>query len=394
MWWVFQIGAREHYAVARALHEAGLLGGLVTDAWVPAGSAWSKWCPQRMRDRFHEDLGGGRVVSFNWRMGAFEAGLRMRRTGGMAAAMARNERFQELALEQLRKLPPGERITVFSYSYAARHLFRYAKSRGWRTVLGQIDPGPEEERIVSEEFAREGERLGAKWQPAPRLYWELWREEVALADRILVNSEWSRKCLSKAGVNDEKMTVVPLVFCRTDAANGLSRERCPGLENRPLRLLFLGQINLRKGVARMLEAMRLLRGQPIELVLAGPSAVDPSAWVDLPSVKWVGPVPRSHVADYYRSADLFILPTLSDGYALTQLEAMSHGLPVLASRFCGRAVDSGKNGFLIEDLSAEGIAAAILEARSRLPMRSMTVPDYTLKDLGAALRELAAGAER
>ena len=394
MWWVFQIGAREHYAIARALHGAGLLGGLVTDVWVPSGSHWSGWCPRRMRDRFHEDLGGGRVVAFNWRMGLFEAGLRMRKMGGMEVPMARNERFQELALKQLRKVPPGEEITVFSYSYAARQLFRYAKSRGWRTVLGQIDPGPEEERIVSEEFAREGERLGAQWQPAPRLYWELWREEVALADRVMVNSDWSRECLAKAGVSDEKMTVVPLVFSQTDAADGLSGECCPDLLDRPLRLLFLGQINLRKGVARMLEAMRLLRGQPIELVLAGPSAVDPSAWADLPSVRWVGPVPRSDVADYYRSADLFILPTLSDGYALTQLEAMAHGLPVLASRFCGRAVVSGKNGFIIEEVSPAGIAAAILEARSRLPLRSMTVPDYTLNDLGAALGELAKRAER
>ena len=84
MWWVFQIGAWEHYAIARALHGAGLLGGLVTDVWVPSGSHWSGWCPQRMRDRFHEELGEVRVLSFNWRMGALEAGLRMRRKRGMA----------------------------------------------------------------------------------------------------------------------------------------------------------------------------------------------------------------------------------------------------------------------------------------------------------------------
>jgi hypothetical protein len=55
---------------------------------------------------------------------------------------------------------------------------------------------------------------------------------------------------------------------------------------------------------------------------------------------------------------------------------------------------NGKNGFLIEKVSPAGIAAAILEARSRLPLRSMMVPDYTLNDLGAALGELAKGAER
>ena len=388
MWWVFQIGAREHYAVARALSGAGLLGGLVTDCWVRPGSVGAGWYPRRMRDRFHEDLRGGNVESFNWRMGFFEAGLRMRRMRGMAVAMARNERFQELAVTRLKRIPTGRDVTVFSYSYAARHLFRYAKLRGWRTVLGQIDPGPEEERIVAEEHAREGGRCGAKWQPAPSRYWECWREEVSLADWVLVNSEWSRECLVKAGIRDEQMKVVPLVFGPVDAAESAAGGCGLRVEGQAFRLLFLGQINLRKGVARLLDAMRLLRGQAVELVLAGPSALDPSAWADLPSVRWVGPVPRSQVAGYYRSADLFILPTLSDGYALTQLEAMAHGLPVLASRFCGSAVESGENGFIIEELSPEGIAAAILEAKERLPLGRIPVPGFTLEDLGWGLKGL------
>ena len=39
--------------------------------------------------------------------------------------------------------------TVFAYSYAAEGIFKFARERGWRTVLGQIDPGPAEERIVA-----------------------------------------------------------------------------------------------------------------------------------------------------------------------------------------------------------------------------------------------------
>jgi glycosyltransferase involved in cell wall biosynthesis len=94
------------------------------------------------------------------------------------------------------------------------------------------------------------------------------------------------------------------------------------------------------------------------------------------------------VAGYYREADLFILPTLSDGYALTQLEAMAHGLPVLASRYCGAAVRPGENGFVIEDLSAAGIAEAILAARSGLPLEGVRGPDFTLDDLGRELLSL------
>ncbi len=401
MWWVFQIGAREHYAVPRALAKVGLLGGVVTDFWVPSGSRTEKFYrSQRMRDRYHPELSGAGVQAFNLRMGAFEAGLRLRRPGGMRAVMARNERFQRLAVKRLRRLPDGGEVTVFSYSYAAREIFRYARTRGWQTVLGQIDPGPEEERIVREEWERES-RLKAEWEPAPERYWKLWREEVALSDHVLVNSEWSRECLGKDGVPGEKLHVLPLVFSRDEGSGGEgsgvlvdaagSRIGDGGGDGKRLRLLFLGQINLRKGVARLLEAMRLLRDEPVELILAGPSAIDPSAWADLPAVKWVGAVPRSRVAEYYRDADLFILPTLSDGYALTQLEAMSHGLPVLASRYCGEAVLAGENGFIIEEVSAEGIAAAIRAARGQLPLRGVRAPDFTLEDLGRELRVLQRG---
>ena len=72
---------------------------------------------------------------------------------------------------------------LLSYSYAALEPFRFAKSRGWKTLLPQIDPGPEEERIVAEEVARVPE-LAGEWQPAPADYRVSWREECDLADRI------------------------------------------------------------------------------------------------------------------------------------------------------------------------------------------------------------------
>ena len=60
---------------------------------------------------------------------------------------------------------------LLSYSYTALEPFRHAKSQGWKTVLVQIDPGPEEERIVAEEVARVPE-LAGDWQPAPAEYWD------------------------------------------------------------------------------------------------------------------------------------------------------------------------------------------------------------------------------
>jgi glycosyltransferase involved in cell wall biosynthesis len=186
----------------------------------------------------------------------------------------------------------------------------------------------------------------------------------------------------KEGVPAEKMEIVPLVYEET--VGGLPAER-PAKEGLNLEILFLGQINLRKGMGRLLEAMRLLKDEPISLTLAGPSEIDPSAWGDLPRVKWVGVIPRSEVGKSYEAADLFILPTLSDGYALTQLEALAHGLPVLASRHCGEAVTHGGNGWVLPDLEPENIANAIRAAREALPLPKVEMPAFAMDDLAARL---------
>ena len=62
-------------------------------------------------------------------------------------------------------------LVLCSYSYTALEPFRYAKANGWKTLLVQIDPGPEEERIVAEEAARVPELAGG-WQAAPPEYWD------------------------------------------------------------------------------------------------------------------------------------------------------------------------------------------------------------------------------
>jgi glycosyltransferase involved in cell wall biosynthesis len=409
MWIVCQVGAREHYAIPRALAGAGELDLLCTDAWVRPGSLWGRLPRTRLlRDRYHADLAGVSVFAPTERMLAFELGRRLRGRGGWEAIMDRNTLFQQQVIGHLSRRNSAshpneeqstrndEQRTLFSYSCAGLELFRFAKSRGWKTVLGQIDPGPEEERLVAEERRRYPD-LKTAWTPTPKAYWQQWREEVALADRIIVNSEWSRQCLLKEGVPPEKMEIVPLVVSGLGTVGGersavgggsvLSDEelRTKNQELRTLSVLFLGQINLRKGVGRLLEAMRLLKDEAISLTLAGPCEIDPSAWADLPQVKWRGVIPRSEVGACYEEADLFILPTLSDGYALTQLEALAHGLPVLASRHCGEAVRNGENGWILDDLEPATIAAAIREARSALPLTKVQAPSFSLQDLAASV---------
>ena len=109
---------------------------------------------------------------------------------------------------------------------------------------------------------------------------------------------------------------------------------------RPLRVLFLGQINVRKGALPLFDAVKRLSGEPVEFWFVGPLQVD------IPHelrnrIKWFGIAARHDVSRYYRDADVFIMPTFSDGFGLTQLEAQSWKLPVIASRNCGDVVTDG-----------------------------------------------------
>jgi glycosyltransferase involved in cell wall biosynthesis len=58
---------------------------------------------------------------------------------------------------------------------------------------------------------------------------------------------------------------------------------------------------------------------------------------------------------------MFILPTLSDGFGGTQLEAMAHGLPVIATYNCGEVVEHGRSGLIVPAGNSQALAEAILE---------------------------------
>ena len=366
-WICCQLGAREHYAVPRALHSRGALAKLVTDFWCPPGSRYFRLLPSSLkhdlRGRYHSDLTNTDVEGLNFSALTFELISRVRGQSGWRQIMARNRWFQRRVVAYLsssRLSVVGYQPIVFAYSYAALEILRHARKRGWRTVLGQIDPGPVEEKIVAEEVAREPE-LGATWRPAPQAYWDLWREECDLADRIVVNSKWSRTALIQGGVPSEKLSVIPLAYEQPAKTKAFER-RYPDRfdEQRPLRVLFLGQINLRKGIARLLKAIRLLENQPIEFQLVGPVQISiPHDMQNNPRLRWFGPVSRSQVETFYRNADVLIFPTLSDGFGLTQLEAQAWSLPIIASRFCGDVVCDGKNGLVLSDSSAESIASVL-----------------------------------
>ena len=395
-WVCCQLGAREEYAVPRALHRIGALNALLTDAWAPSGNLFCA-LGRAFRERFHPDLATAKVQAWNAGLIAFELTTRAKRISGWPLIIARNGWFQRkvasfLAGYKLSTL--NSQPILFSYSYAALEILRHAKKRGWKTVLGQIDPGLGEERLIRRLHEQYPEHA-VHWEPAPSVYWRDWREECELADCMVVNSDWSRRLLAEEGVPPTKMQVIPLAF-EPDHEHPQRKEYPEQFtKERPLRVLFLGQINLRKGVLPLLEAARRLRNEPIEFWMVGPLQISNAvAAVPDARIRWIGPVARGSAREYYHQADVFILPTFSDGFGLTQLEALARRLPVIVSRNCGSVVRDGVDGILLPEPTCEAILDALMrcvrypEQLAAFSRSAMVGDDFTLKLLGRSLLRL------
>lgn len=351
-------GAREHFLAARALHRRGALAALVTDWYAPPATAPLRRLPglgrsvARALGATAPDLPRDRVIALN----AF--GLRSRwtlrqadRAGRLLEAMRDDD--QRFA-QRVAALPLPPHHVLFAYSYAALEALQAARTRGALAVVDQIDPGRVEWDLVQEEAQRWPDYAQPEPAPAPG-YYERAQAEWRAADVTVVNSDWSRRALVQQGADPRRIAVLPLAY-----EAGPATSPPPAAGPRGLTVLWLGSVILRKGIPYLVEAARQLVGQPVRFLVAGPSGIRAEAMrAAPPNIQWLGQVPRSEAARLYQSADVFVLPTLSDGFAITQVEALAHGLPVIATPNCGDVVEDGRTGFLVPARDATALAAAI-----------------------------------
>lgn len=122
------------------------------------------------------------------------------------------------------------------------------------------------------------------------------------------------------------------------------------------KIVFLGRLNKVKGIEYLIDAVRRIENCP-ELVIAGagPEESALKSRAEGLNVKFAGRIPKAD--DLYMQGKIFVLPSLSEGLPQVILEAMSFGLPVIATRVGGipDVIDHGRTGFLVEPGNSDAI---------------------------------------
>lgn len=359
-WTIAQEGSRQSYAVPLAFHRLGLLRRFYVDTWCRWGRPLLRQGPKGLRalaTHFTSELPVELVVSFNASVLFSRAQFHFQRSRLSPTELADEycrfgKKFGELVRDHMRRaeLDPN-RDLFFGFNTNCLETIEYLREREIFTVVDQVDPGKVEEDLCMEEAER-----WPQWAKnpgrMPQCYWDRLSAEWDAADLVLVNSQWSADALVKQGVPAAKIIVVPLALDFEGSR--------PVLARGTLKVLWLGSVILRKGIQYLVEAARLLQTRNIEFLIGGPVGISDAAVKSFPAnVRLLGRITRDRLRQVYRRAHIFVLPTLSDGFAITQLEAMSHGLPVVATSNCGRVVTDELDGLIVPARDGAALANAL-----------------------------------
>jgi glycosyltransferase involved in cell wall biosynthesis len=220
------------------------------------------------------------------------------------------------------------------------------------------------------------------FRPFQRAYLQtLTRRTAQRAAAVIADSASTRADIVRVlGVDERKISVIPVGVgadmcpCPAEAVAALRQRR--GLPE-PM-ILFVGTLEPRKNVPLLLEAfarLRRTRALPHRLVIAGGKGwyyeeiYATAARLGLgEEVIFPGYVPQDELALWYNAADLFVYPSLYEGFGLPPLEAMACGTPVIVSAASSLPEVVGEAGVIVDARDPQALAVAmgtLLEDRAQ-----------------------------
>ncbi|HYR57047.1 MAG TPA: glycosyltransferase [Chthoniobacteraceae bacterium] len=237
--------------------------------------------------------------------------------------------------------------------------FRAARRKGIRTVLNHAT-GPVREwvKIMEPEYARAGLRLDDVC-PYDAAYFTREDEEYALSDWHCAASMIVRDQLTACGIAREKIWLVPY---GADAKLFFPDEsEAP----RDFRIVFAGQIGLRKGIKTLLDALTLAGHETWRVdfygAALGEARADLAAYRGRTPLEFHGPVSQAQLGEAFRRSSVLVLPSLEEGFGLVVPQALSCGVPCIVSDRVGAKdlIRHGENGSIFPMHDASALAAEL-----------------------------------
>jgi glycosyltransferase involved in cell wall biosynthesis len=348
-WVVVHDAARDNYELPLALAEAGALERFVTDWYTPlAKPLWRRVATTkvaksafRMSKRFRPELPSHLITDKKVQFLAEYVGYRLgyrpvldNVTGGKTshcAALVANQ--------------TGAHLLATSYCAAAA--FEQLRP-GLKRVLFQVHPEPRFLRsLYTSQMERDPDFSGLTHEPEVAVSEEVlasWAQESKLADHILCASSFTRRSLEVSGIASNRITVIPY---------GVDSEKFqPGrlAKDGPVQVLYVGQKVARKGLRMLLRVWQQMQPADARLVLAGGHTRDHSILQGFEDLFTEVPKMGSRkLVDVYQEADIFVLPSLAEGFGHVYLEALSCGVPIICTENTGAAdiIRHGESGWIL-----------------------------------------------
>jgi glycosyltransferase involved in cell wall biosynthesis len=179
-------------------------------------------------------------------------------------------------------------------------------------------------------------------------------EEFDAVDYLLVSSQFVKRTFVERGYDERKIITLPY---GVDPAPGLASETAVerSREKEPVRILCVGQVCIRKGQYYLLDAIKTLNKsggrKRFHLTLVG--RCDPAYMKCLAALSedfdHVSHIENSEMIRFMAGFDIFVLPSLEDGFSVVVTEALSAGLPVITTMNNGAAdiIEDGDNGVVV-----------------------------------------------
>lgn len=178
-------------------------------------------------------------------------------------------------------------------------------------------------------------------------------EEIMLADNIIVASKFTANNLAASNIPNKRISIIPF-----GSPEPILKINPNNDSHKALKVLFVGSLTQGKGLSYLFDAIKLLKDK-VSLTVIGRRAA-PCAALDnqLQECRYVSSLPHNEILLEMQNHDVFVFPSLCDGFGLVILEAMSQGIPVIASTNSGGpdVITDGKDGFVVPIRSHNAIA--------------------------------------